>query len=259
MKKTVLLTASMLISLVLGCGCATSSVSRNYMISASGYALVDRENITDARKEAVTNAKLNLVNNLQRFMEYKLPISRELTQKIFFSGRIANEGRRQDGYYVDMYYDFDLYNFVAQNCDFKNEYTWQLLGMEKYYSDYLNSNMPIGIWTQKALSREMRPDVVSLTMLSAIPCYSGNFALDKNIEGGFFVAVKITCLLTAVFHPQMNAKIWSGAGFIGATAFDMYSVSYEVNSMNHKLEYFENAVLSDNSFNFRIPLAGAKF
>jgi hypothetical protein len=192
-------------------------------------------------------------------MEYKLPISQELTQKIFFSSRITNEGRRQDGYYVNMYYDFDLYNFVAQNCDFKAEYTWQLLGMEKYYSDYLNSNMPIGIWTQKALSREMKPDTVSLTMLSAIPCYSGNFALDKNIEGGFFVAVKITCLLTAIFHPQINAKILSGAGFIGATAFDMYSVSYEVNSMNHKLEYFENAVLSDNSFNFRIPLASANY
>ena len=257
MKK--ILAAAVVSALLLTTGCATSSITRNYTITATGYTQIEEGNVKQARQEAASTAKQNLIYNLQKFMEYKLPISPELTQKVIYGSTVAGEGRNQDGYYVTMAYNLDLYNFVVQNCDFKNVYTWQLLGMEKYFSDYMNSNLPIGIWTQKSISREKRPDTMTMAMLSAIPCYSGNFALGKNIEGGFFSVLKLTALLTAIFHPQSTAKIWACIGLTGATAFDIYSVFYEVNSMNQKLELFENAVLSDNNFEFKVPITGKKF
>ena len=240
-------------------GCASTSITRNYTISATGYTEISGNNVKQARVEAMTSAKQNLIYNLQRFMEYKLPISPELTQKVLYGSTVAGEGRNSEGYYVTMAYNLDLYNFVVQNCDFKNLYTWQLLGMEKYFSDYMNSNLPIGIWTQKSISREKRPDTMTMAMLSAIPCYSGNFALGKNIEGGFFTLLKLTGLLTAIFHPQSTAKVWACLGLAGGTAFDIYSVFYEVNSVNQKLEAFENAVLSDNNFEFKVPITNQKF
>lgn len=257
MKK--ILAAAVLSALLLFTGCATSGITRNYTITATGYTEIEGGDVKAARQEAMTGAKYNLISNLQKFMEYKLPISPELTQKVVYGSKVAGEGRNQDGYYVTMAYNLDLYNFVVQNCDFKNVYTWQLLGMEKYFSDYMNSNLPIGIWTQKSISREKRPDTMTMAMLSAIPCYSGNFALGKNIEGGFFSVLKLTALLTAIFHPQSTAKIWACVGLAGATVFDIYSVFYEVNSMNQKLELFENAVLSDNNFEFKVPVTGKKF
>jgi hypothetical protein len=257
MKK--LLTAAVLTALLMSTGCATSSITRNYTITATGYTQIEGDNVKAARQEAASTAKQNLIYNLQKFMEYKLPISPELTQKVIYGSTVAGEGRNQEGYYVTMAYNLDLYNFVAQNCDFKNVYTWQLLGMEKYFSDYMNSNLPIGIWTQKSISKEKRPDTMTMAMLSVIPCYSGNFALGKNIEGGFFSVLKLTALLTAIFHPQSTAKIWACVGLAGATAFDVYSVFYEVNSMNQRLELFEDAVMSDNNFEFKVPITGKKF
>lgn len=240
-------------------GCATSSITRNYTITATGYTEVSGNDVKAARNEAAAGAKQNLIYNLQKFMEYRLPISPELTQKILYGSAVAGEGRNQEGYYVTMAYNLDLYNFVAQNCDFKNIYTWQLLGMEKYFSDYMNSGLPIGIWTQKTMSMEKRPNVTSMAMLSVIPCYSGNFALGKNTTGGFFTVFKLAALLTAIFHPQSSAKVWACVGLAGFTVFDIYSVFYEVNSLKQKLEAFENAVLSDDNFELKVPLAGKKF
>ena len=228
-------------------GCAGVNVARNYNISATGYAENSGGNIENAKAEALANARKNIVENLRRFMEYKLPVSEELQQKISYSAKIGGEGQNSDGYFVALSYDFDLYNFVAQNCDFKNIFTWQLLGMEKYYSSYIDAGLPIGIWTQRELSGGKRPDAAFTSMLSVLPCYSGNFAIGKNTVGGFFTAVKLACLLTAVFSQQTSSRVWSGLGLAGATAFDIYSVNYEVLSGNRKLELFENAVLSDGS------------
>jgi hypothetical protein len=246
MKKMIAIIAATAVLTALT-GCAGVNVARNYNINATGYAEISGGSIENAKAEALVNARKNIVENLRRFMEYKLPISAELQQKISYSAKIEGEGQSPDGYYMALSYDFDLYNFVAQNCDFKDIFTWQLLGMEKYYSSYIDTGLPIGIWTQRELSGEKRPDAAFTSMLSVLPCYSGNFAIGKDTVGGFFTAVKLVCLLTAVFSQQTSSRVWSGLGLAGATAFDIYSVNYEVLSDNRKLELFENAVLTDGS------------
>jgi hypothetical protein len=190
---------------------------------------------------------INLYGILQRFMEYKVEFDKGIESKIEYESKIVNSGVSKGFYFYDLGYRLDLYEFVAKNADFQNYNSWELLGLENYYSDYMNSNRPIVIWIQEKCTKEKLKDPVLLATMSVIPCYSGNFMLGKNIMGGFFAVGKSLCLVSGIFNEQNNVQVYSYISLALLVAADIYAVITGSNAINKKLEYLEDAVLSKNT------------
>ena len=257
MKKTVVMLFAVLIAAT---GCTTTAVNKSYMINARGYAEIENGNTSEAKKEALKDAKENLIGSVHRFLEYKLPLDAELEQKIIYNSIVAGKGINRDVYYINLAYNLDLYNFVAKNCDFRNIYSWEILGLQEYYSDYINSKKPIGIWAKDMAAVNETKNPYLISSASFLPFFSGNFLLNKHMIGGFFTAAKCLTLAGAVLSDPKETEIrgWSWAGLGVVTILDIFSVFYETTAINEKLNMLQGAVLSDN-FDLDIQILSKKF
>jgi hypothetical protein len=246
MKKALLIAA---VAAAAFTGCASTNGSRVYTINAVGYAEVENGKVEPAKKLAVQNARVNLIGNIAKFLEYKFTIDPELEQKILFFSRPGREGVRNNTYYASIEFDLDLYNFMAKNADFRNLYAWEILGLAPFYSDYMNAYRPIGIWIKDQLADGKRRDPAGLAALSGIPCFSGNFMLNKPIMGGFFTAAKVMCLGGALLNAQQSdaVKAASWVGLAGLTVLDVMSVFSETSAINEKLKLLQNALFAFDS------------
>ncbi len=188
------------------------------------------------------------MSNLSRFLEYRYHIDPEMEQEILYKSRISGRGAHRDYYSVNLYYTLDLYNFIAKHGDFRNIYAWKLLGLQGFYSNYINSNKPIGIWAKDEIAEAKNLDPLVLSSLSAIPLFSGNFLINKHMMGGFFTATKTLCFVTAVLSEESEPEIktWSWIGLGVFTGLDMLSVFFETNAIKQRLEFLQGAILSKN-------------
>jgi len=236
-------------------GCATATGSRVYTINAIGYADIVDGRVNEAKKQAVANARQNLVSNTARFMEYKFNIDQELEQKILFYSRAGQQGVHNNTYYAALEFELDLYNFMAKNADFRNIYAWDILGLTPYYSDYVNACKPIGIWIKDQLADGKRRDPVGTAALSGIPCFSGNFMIGRPIIGGFFTVAKLLCLGGGALNAQQSneVRVTSWVGLALMTALDVLSVYNQTSEMNEKLKYLQNALFAE------VPNSGAVY
>ncbi len=239
-------------------GCAGTSIDRNYVITSVGYA-EKTPGAAGVEREAYENAKTNLLENLQIFMDYEVPLSDKMVRNILFGTSMLSRGYKKPGLYcVTLSYSFDLYRFVVDNLSFKEIRTWKFLGLDNYYSDYMRSGYPIGIWLKKNQNAGRKHEPTTLMMLSAIPVYSGFFNLNKGIEAGFFTSAKSACALTAAFHPDVKAKMWSLGGLILMTALDMWAVYTGSDTINKKLNALEQSVINEGA-ETKIPVFTGKF
>lgn len=245
MKKV--LVAAIAVMAVVFTGCASPTGSRVYTINSVGYAEVQNGKTDQARKEAVKNARQNLISNVARFLEYKFTIDPELEQKILFYSKAGKQGVHNNTCYASIEFELDLYNFMAKNADFRNLYAWEILGLAPFYSEYINAYRPIGIWIKDQLAEGKRKDPTMMAALSGIPCFSGNFMIGKPIIGGFFVVSKVMCLGGALLKAEQSDFVkgasWVGLGVL--TALDVMSVFTETSAINEKLKYLQNALFAD--------------
>lgn len=238
MKKAAVL-AVVLAAVVLS-GCATSSTNKVYSLSASGYSeILDKE-------EANTKARSNIVESVKRFLEHKLPVDAEMSEKIGLDSYVIKEGTEKNYYYVTLGYDLDLYRFAAGNSDFRRINTWELLGLQNYYSSYIMSRKPLGIWIKDELESGKPSDDYFKAALSIIPVYSGNFLSGRHVAGAFFTGAKSLMLITAVLSPaneiEMRTMGWVGLGVL--TVLDAASVIFTSGESRERLTLLQEAVLS---------------
>lgn len=230
-------------------GCATGSIQRIYRINATGYAEIQND-INKAKKEALNNARTNLVSNVARFFEYMFNIDPQIEQEILYLSKISGDGIEKNIYYIDIYYDMDLYKFIARHGDLKNIYSWELLGLESVYSDYINSNLPIGIWAKDQMLKKTLKDPLLISSASTIPFFSGNFLISKPITGGFFTAAKTISIFSALLSDsnEKEIRMWGWFALGISTALDVLSVFSETDAINKRLQHFQNAILIGNKF-----------
>jgi hypothetical protein len=230
-------------------GCASVSSNRVYTINAEGYAEAENAGAAGAKKQALENTKQNLISSIARFMEYKFEIDPELGKKIIFNSKIVRQGIKNGTYYAEMSYDLDLYSFMAKNGDFKNIYAWEILGLQPFYSDYMNAYRPIGIWIKDQLADGKRRDPFMMSAFSVIPCFSGNYLIGKPVIGAFFTATKLLALGGAALNAEQSNEIritsWVGLGVI--TILDFLSVFNETTALNERLKLLQNAIFTDKS------------
>ena len=238
MKKAMILTA-VAAALVLS-GCATSSTNKVYSLSASGYS----ESMD--KTEANTKARANIVESVKRFLEHKLPVDAEMSEKIGLDSYVIKEGKEKNYYYVTLGYDLDLYRFAAGNSDFRRINTWELLGLQNYYSSYIMSRKPLGIWIKDELESGKPSDDYLKASLSLIPVYSGNFLSGRHMAGAFFTGAKALMLLTAVLSPanETGMRTMGWAGLAVLTCFDAASVIFTGSESRERLMLLQDAVLS---------------
>ncbi|HPI02286.1 MAG TPA: hypothetical protein PLB12_00080 [Candidatus Goldiibacteriota bacterium] len=238
MKK--IMTAALVMAAIL-CGCASTSGNKIYTINSRGTAEIGN-NIEAAQNKSLQYAREEMVYSIDRFLDFKFSFDEETKRKIASESRVV-QGKRTDGWYVtELTYTLDLFDFLSDNAGFKNFNTWELMGMSKYYDHYMTGNKPIGVWVQEKLAQEITNDPVNQAVLCLIPAYSGNFAVGKNLAGGFFALAKTAALLTAIFHPENGAKIAAYAGLGVITALDFYSVIFETTESIKKLEALKDAL-----------------
>lgn len=251
--------AALALMTVVFTGCVTTG-SRVYTINAVGYAEVENGKTEPAMKKAVLNARQNLVTNIAKFLEYKFTIDPELEQKILFYSKTGKKGVHNNTCYAAIEFELDLYDFMAKNADFRNLYAWEILGLAPYYSDYINAYRPIGIWIKDQLAEGKRKDPAMMAALSAIPCFSGNFMINKPVIGGFFVVSKVMCLGGALLKAEQSDFV-KGASWVGLaalTVLDVMSVFTETAAINEKLKYLQEALFADAG-TLGAAFASAKF
>jgi len=230
-------------------GCATGSIQRTYRINATGYAEI-KNDVNKAKDEALSNARTNLVSNVAKFFEYEFNIDPQIQQEILYLSQISGNGIEKNIYYVDLYYDMDLYKFIARHGDLKNIYSWELLGLESVYSDYISSNKPIGIWAQDHMIKNTFKDPLLMSAASTLPFFSGNFLINKTIVGGFFTAAKIVSIFSALFSDSNEKEIrtWGWIALGISTFLDVFSTFTETKAINERLKLFQKAILLGNKF-----------
>ncbi|MCX7698596.1 MAG: hypothetical protein N2114_03925 [Candidatus Goldbacteria bacterium] len=242
-----------LFGLILMTGCATGAINRTYRINATGYAEVEGKNVKEAAKEALSNARRNLITNVGNFFEYKFNIDPQIEQEILYLSKIGEHGVEKGFCYVNVYCDLDLYKFIAKHGDLRNIYSWELLGLESVYSEYVTSNKPIGIWAKDYMIKSTLKDPFLMSYASIIPCFSGNFLINKPVMGSFFTATKSIAICAALLSEskETEIKMWSWIGLGIMTGLDILSVFTETSAINSRLQLFQNAILmgkSDLSF-----------
>ncbi|MBN2754552.1 MAG: hypothetical protein JXR81_06755 [Candidatus Goldbacteria bacterium] len=240
MKKTKL--AMITAAVIILCGCASTTGNKIYTINSRGTAEIPGSDISSAQNKSLQYAREEMIYSIDRFLDFKFNFDEETKRKISSESRIV-KGWKKDGWYItELTYTLDLFNFLADNAGFRSFNTWELMGMSKYYDHYMTGNKPIGVWVQEKLAQEITNDPVNQAVLCMIPAYSGNFAIGKNLAGGFFALAKTAALLTAIFHPDKGAKIGAYAGLGVITALDFYSVIFETSESIKKLEVLKNAL-----------------
>jgi len=246
MKKIICL---ILIGFLILTGCATGSIQRIYRINATGYAEI-KNDVNKAKVEALNNARTNLVSNVARFFEYMFHIDSQIEQEILYLSKIGGNGIEKNVCYVDIYYDMDLYKFIAKHGDLKNIYSWELIGLESVYSDYITSNKPIGIWAKDQMIKNTLKDPLLMSSSSIIPFFSGNFLISKPIMGGFFTAAKTVSIFSALLSDsnEKEIRMWGWIALGITTALDVLSVFSETDAINKRLQLFQNAILMGNKF-----------
>lgn len=244
MKKTKL--AVITAAVIILCGCASTTGNKMYTINARGAAEIPGDDIASAQNKSLQYAREEMAYSIDRFLDFKFNFDHETKRKIASESRVVKAGEKDGWYVTELTYTLDLFDFLADNAGFKNFNTWDLMGMPRYYDQYMTGNKPIGVWVQEKFAQEMSNDPVNHAVLSLIPAYSGNFAIGKDIVGAFFIAAKAAALLTAVFHPDKGAKTAAYAGLGVITAADFYSVIFETTESIKKLEALMNALSGQN-------------
>jgi len=235
--------------LILITGCSTGAINRTYRVNATGYAEVEDGNLKKSAKKAVENARRNLITNVGNFFEYKFNIDTQIEQEILYSSKIGEHGVEKNYCFVNVYCDLDLYKFIARHGDLRNIYSWELLGLESVYSEYITSNKPIGIWAKDYMIKSTLKDPFLMSSASVIPCFSGNFLINKPVVASFFTATKTIAVLSAILSEskETEIKMWSWIGLGIMTALDFLSVFTETSAINSRLQLFQKAILMGKS------------